>query len=183
MQASDSNGQFWYAITVKPQHEKAVALAFQNRGWEQFLPLYRSRRLWSDRIMVLDLPLFPGYVFLRFGCHERTSVLRTPGVNAIVSFGAQPAAVDESELDSVRKLVASELPLSPWPFARVGQRVRIEGGPLAGAEGVVLRIKDSLRLVVSMSLLQRSVAVEIDPALVRVIRGDAVRRAVAVAGR
>ena len=152
----------WYALTVMPQHEKSVSAALRNKGLEQFLPLYSSRRSWSDRIKELELPLFPGYVFCRFPFEDRVSVLRTLGVNSIVKFGNEPAPIPDKEIDDIKTMVASRLPLSPWPYRKVGQKVRIIDGPLRDVEGILLRVKGSWRLVLSVFLLQCSVTVEID---------------------
>lgn len=169
--AIENRGPAWYALRVKPQHEKAVATALQTRGFEEFLPLHRSRRIWSDRIKELQLPLFAGYVFCRFEIEWKTQILRTPGVRSIVSFGKKPAAVRDSEIESVKTLVGSGLPLHPWPFLKVGQAIRIEHGPLRGVEGIVLELKDAWRVIVSVTLLQRSVAVEVDGAMIGSVHG------------
>ncbi len=152
----------WFALTVRPQHEKKTALALENQGLTHFLPLYHSKRRWSDRIKELDLPLFPGYVFCQFRYDRRLRVLQTPGVTSIVTFGDKPAPVPDSEIEQIRKTVTSGRRIEPWPFFKVGKRVRIEGGSLDGIEGVLLELKNSLRVVVSIELLQRSVSVEID---------------------
>jgi transcription antitermination factor NusG len=165
----------WYALTARHQHEKAVAATLSHEGLESFLPLYRSRRLWSDRIKELDLPLFAGYVFCRFPFENRVSVLRTPGVTSIVGFGKGPTPVPDKEIADLQAVVASGLPRMPWPFLKAGQRVHIHRGPLKGVEGIVLQVKDSWRLVVSVFILQRSVAVEIDPAIVSVVAGAPTR--------
>ena len=158
----ESRSRAWFAVTVKPNHERAAAQALDAKGLEVFLPLYRARRRWTDRVKELDLPLFGGYVFCRFERPEKARVLATPAVTSVVGFGHQPASIPESEIESVRMLVASGLPLGPWPLLRVGQRVRIGAGPLAGVEGVLSRIKDGWRVVVSVELLQRAVAAEVD---------------------
>jgi transcription antitermination factor NusG len=129
---------------------------------ESFVPLYLARRRWSDRIKELELPLFAGYVFCRFGGGERAKVLATPGVTSVVGFGNQPAPVTEEEIHAVRTMIASGLPVGPWPYLRVGERVRIEAGPLCGLEGILTQVKDVWRVVVSVELLQRSVAAEVD---------------------
>lgn len=152
----------WFAVTVKPNHEKAAAQSLECKGWEVFLPLCRARRRWSDRVKELELPLFAGYVFCRFLRPDKAGVLATPAVTSVVGFGSRPAAVPDVEIDSVRSLVASGLPLSPWPFLRVGERIRIEAGPLAGVEGTLTQLKDAWRVVVSVELLQRSVAAEVE---------------------
>ena len=134
----------------------------ESKGLEAFLPLYRARRRWSDRVKELELPLFAGYVFCRFPRQERGCVLATPSIRSVVGFGNQPVAVPDVEIESVRALVASGLVLSPWPFLRVGARVRIEAGPLAGVEGILSQVKDAWRVVVNVELLQRSVAAEVE---------------------
>jgi transcription antitermination factor NusG len=159
---NESPGPLWYALTVKPNHERAAAQALESKGLETFLPLYRSRRRWSDRIKELELPLFAGYVFCRFAGAERARILSTPGVNSVVGFGNRPAPVDEGEIRAVRTLVASGLPVGPWPFLRVGERVRVDAGPLCGVEGILTQVKDAWRVVVSIELLQRSIAAEVD---------------------
>jgi len=166
----------WYALTVKPNHEKTAAQALEIKGMEVFLPLYRARRRWSDRTKELELPLFAGYVFCRYPTPERARVLATPGVTSVVGFGNKPAAVPEAQIDSVRTMVSSGLRLSPWPFLRVGERVRIEAGPLAGVEGILTQVKDAWRVVVNVELLQRSVAAEVERDAVAVVsRGIAVQ--------
>lgn len=152
----------WFALTVKPNHEKTVASVLRSRALEEFLPLYRVRNRWSDRVKELQVPLFPSYVFCRFTFAQRMRVLTIPSVTCIVGFGGEPAPIPDGEIDAVQKLVASRLPLGPWPFLKVGQRVRIDHGALRDVEGILLQIKDSYRVVVSIEMLQRSVAVTID---------------------
>jgi transcription antitermination factor NusG len=152
----------WFALNVKPHHEKAVAHCLQCKGLESYLPLYKARRKWSDRVQSVELPLFPRYVFCRFDYWCRLPVLVVPGVRSIVGFGGDPISISESEIGHIQSILSSGLPTQPWPFIRVGQPVRIQRGSLAGLEGILLREKDTLRVVVSVELLQRSVAVEID---------------------
>jgi len=157
------NGSFnWFALQVRPQYEKRVSAALQSKGYEEFLPLSHSRRRWSDRVKEISEPLFPGYVFCRFSLHSRLPILLTPGVLFIVGAGKMPSAVDDREIESLQCVVRSELTAEPCPYVRVGQRVRIEQGALAGVEGLLAAIKNKHRLVVSVTLLQRSVAVEIE---------------------
>ncbi len=163
--------QDWFALTAKPRHEKVVAENLRGRGLESFLPLYKARRQWTDRIQSVELPLFPGYVFCRFCYSSRLQVLNTPGVTSVVSFSESPSPVTDDEISRIRTIQASGLPMQPWPYVRVGQRARIEWGSLAGLEGVLIREKDSLRVVVSVELLQRSVAVEIDRDIIRAVDG------------
>lgn len=151
----------WFALRVRPRCEKAVAEALRGKGYEEFLPLYRERRRWSDRVADVDLPLFPGYVFSRFDVQKRLPILKTPGVMLVVGIGRIPQPVDESEIEALQILVRSRLDVQPWPYLHIGQRVRILRGPLAGAEGILTAVKKQSRLLVSVTLLQRSVAVEI----------------------
>jgi transcription antitermination factor NusG len=152
----------WYAVRVRSNAEKLVHAALVGKQYESFLPTYRTRRRWSDRIKELDAPLFPGYAFCRFDATKRLPILTTPGVVSIISSSRGPIEVDPRELASVRSMVLSGVLLGPWPFLREGQFVSVERGPLAGVEGFVVSVKNQYRLVVSVSLLQRSVAVEID---------------------
>ena len=162
MPNSENPGRSWFALTVKPRHEKTVAQSLRCRGFEEFLPLYVARRAWSDRIKSVELPLFPGYVFCCFDSLRRLAALTTPGVTSIVGIRNIPTPVPDEEIAAVRTIVVSNLPAQPWPVVRVGQTVSIERGPLTGLAGVLIREKDSLRVVVSLELLQRAVAVEID---------------------
>lgn len=162
-----NGGRRWFALITMPRHEKVVAKGLRSSGVEAFLPLYRSRRRWSDRVKEVELPLFAGYVFARFEPAGRVGILRTPGVRAIVSFGKFPTPVPDHEIVALQNMVASGLPLEPWPFLRVGERVRLEGGPLDGLEGILVRVDRVWRVVVSVNLLQRSVAAEVDRCWVR----------------
>ena len=160
----------WFAVTVRPQHEKTAAHAFRAKAIEEFLPLYCDRRRWSDRFRDVELPLFPGYVFCRIPPRARAAVLSTPGVRSIVGFGRTPAPVPEREIQSIRAMVSSGLPVAPWPFLKTGQAVLIERGPLSGLEGTLLQLKDAWRVVVSVPLLQRAVAVEVDRDVISVVK-------------
>lgn len=152
----------WFALQVRTRFEKNVASFLDGKGYEWFLPTYISRRRWSDRTKELELPLFPGYLFCRFNPQERLPILKTPGMISIVGTAKTPTPVDASEIVALRTLVKSDIPRQPWPFLKVGQRVRIEYGSLAGLEGILLQIKGSDRIILSVSLLQRSVAAEVD---------------------
>ena len=166
MEPETWNGLHWYALQTRAQHEKIVAQSLAGKGYEEFLPLYRFRRRWSDRIKELELPLFPGYVFCRFDLEQRLPILVTPGVYHIVGIGKTPWPVEEDEIATIQSLVRTGLPTEPCQFLRVGQQVRIDSGPLEGLKGLLLTIQKPYRLVVSVTLLQRSVAVEIDAAWV-----------------
>lgn len=163
----------WFALSVKPRHEKAVAQQLSTKGLEQYLPLYRAKRRWSDRFKLVELPLFPGYVFCRFEYEERLRVLQTLSVTGVVGFGGTPTPVPDLEIESVKAVLRSGLPVKPWPFLRVGQQVRVTAGSLTGVEGMLVREKGLYRVVVNVELLQRSVAVEIDRSLVAAVHGAA----------
>jgi len=152
----------WYALHVKPRFEKYVTGQLSGKGYETFLPSYESKRKWSDRVKTLSLPLFPGYVFCRFNVHSRLPVLVTPGVMAVVGVGKTPAPIEESEVSAIRQVIESGLPAQRWPYLNEGEMVRVETGPLEGLTGIVTRLKGRDHLVVSVSLLMRSVSVEID---------------------
>src|SRR5271154_4165468 len=173
-QHSDSDGLTpdlfpWFALQVRTRNEAGVAEQLGGQGYERFLPLCKVRKRWSDRIKEVDAPLFPGYLFCRFDPQDRLPILKTPGVMQIVGFKNGPVAVDESEIQALQTIVAAGAPHQPWPFLTAGDQVRIESGPLLGLEGILTQVRRSHRLVLSVTLLQRSVAVEIDSALVAVI--------------
>jgi len=151
----------WYALRIRCRREKLVASALCEKGYEVFLPFYQVRRRWSDRIKELQLPLFPGYLFCRFDVHRRLPILVTPGVYDVVGIGKRIVPVDDIEIAAVQAIVVSQLSTEPWPYLHIGRRVRIEVGPLSGVEGILVAVKKAHRLVVSVTLLQRSVAVEI----------------------
>jgi transcription antitermination factor NusG len=158
----------WYALRVRSNFEKTVSSVLQEKGFEQFLPLYRTKRQWSDRIKESEFPLFPGYVFCRIDIGARLlPLVSTAGVLGIVSAGKHPIAVSDAEIEAVQAVVRSGLPAMPWPNLRTGSPVLIEHGPLTGVEGVVLDINKKYRLIVSVPLLQRAVAVEIERDWVR----------------
>jgi transcription antitermination factor NusG len=152
----------WFALRVKPHFEKLVASVAHNKGFEEFLPLHRSRRRWSDRYQSVELPLFPGYVFCRLDPQYRLPLLTIPGVLHFVGIGKVPAPVDEAEIVAIRTALQAGLGAEPWPFLETGQLVKIEDGPLAGMEGLLVEVRKQQRLVVSVTLLQRSIAVEIE---------------------
>jgi transcription antitermination factor NusG len=152
----------WFALQVRSRREALVATQLTGQGFECFLPLYKSERRWSDRVKEIDQPLFPGYRFCRFELHNRGPLLMTPGVQQIVGIGRTPIPVAESEVESIRQALSSGLPSQPWLYLQVGQRVRVNRGSLSNLEGILINFKGSHRIVLSVSLLQRSVAMEID---------------------
>ncbi len=161
----------WYAAYTRAQHEKQVGAELGTREVEHFLPLYSSVRRWKDRRVTLDLPLFPGYVFVRLALHERLRVLQIPSVVRLVGFGGQPTALPDSEMEIMRSGLSQSLRAEPHPFLTVGRRVLITSGPFAGLEGVLKRKKSKLRVVVTLELIQRSVAVDVDAGDVQVVSG------------
>ena len=152
----------WYALHVKPRFEKYVQIHLEEKGYESFFPAYVSTRRWSDRVKSISLPLFPSYVFCRFDVHDRLPILVTPGVHFIVGIGKTAAAVDEAEIAAVRHVLESGVMTQPWPYLKEGEMVRVEAGALEGLTGIVVRAKGVDRLIISVTLLMRSVSVEID---------------------
>lgn len=160
-EASDADC-VWYALHTRYQHERFVAGILQNKGFEIFLPVYTVRHKWQDRIKQLSLPLFPSYLFIREGLDRWLQIVSTPGVCNIVGCGGVPAPIPFAEIDRVRRVVESELRVEPYPFLKSGDWVRLKSGPLAGLEGILVRKKNSTRLVVSVEMLGKSAAVEVD---------------------
>ena len=151
----------WFALVTRPRHEKVVAEALNSKGLETFLPLVQRRHQYGRRSREFDLPLFPGYLFCRFNVLHRLPVIMTPGIVRIVGAGSDPIPVSDVELTSLQIATRQRIPVRPHPFLRGGARVAITEGPLAGLEGIVVKEKDPLRIVVSVGLLQRSVLLEI----------------------
>lgn len=152
----------WFALYTRHQHEKTVAEVISGKGVEVFLPLYSTASRWKDRVKRLFLPLFPNYVFVFAGSRQRGLVLSTPGVYDFVRHGGAPAAIPSEEIDAVRSVVARDTVVEPYPFLKCGDRVRLKTGPLEGIEGILVRKKNLYRLVVSVELLERSIAAEVD---------------------
>jgi len=152
----------WFAIYTRHQHEKTIAQVLTAKGLQVFLPLYNSTRRWKDRSVQLSLPLFPCYLFLRGMVERRLQVVTTPGIVSILSVNGEPAVIPESEIEAVRKAIELGNRVEPHPFLRTGDRVRVIAGPLQGVEGILIRKKNLYRLVLSVELLERSAAVEVD---------------------
>jgi transcription antitermination factor NusG len=162
----------WYALKVWSRKESKVSSHLASLGYECFLPTYKSQRAWSDRVKELEQPLFPGYLFSRFDFQTRRQLVMAPGVIQIVGNGKTPLAVAEPEIERLQIAVASGTASQPWPYIEVGERVRVNHGSLRGLEGILINFKGSHRVVLSVSLLQRSVAVEVDLARVTAIEKD-----------
>lgn len=154
----------WYALYTNPRHEKVVARQLKERCVENFLPLYRTWHRWKDRRKQVELALFPGYVFVRIEEQNKLQVLNTPGAVNLVSFNGKLAALPEPEIVALRNALDNEVCAEPCPFLRVGRRVRVARGPMIGAEGILSRKKDKYRVVISVEVLMRSVALEVDGA-------------------
>jgi transcription antitermination factor NusG len=157
----------WYAAYTCARHEKLVAKQLEERGVDFFLPLYHSVRRWKDRRKELDLALFPGYVFVHATPGDRARVLQLPGVVRFVSFQGKPAVLPESEIEALRNGLAHKLRAEPHPYLKVGRPVEVVAGPMMGARGILKRKKDKFRLVLTLDLIMRSVAVEVDAADVK----------------
>jgi transcription antitermination factor NusG len=157
----------WVAVVVRPRAEHKVQTGLIRAGLETFVPWHKVRRHWSDRIKVLEQNLFPGYIFCRSTFGQRHLVMGQPGVEWVVSFDHRPATIPDQEIISLRRTVASGMPMLPWPFLKAGQRVRIERGVLEGIEGTLARDSNTTRIVVSVDVLQRSVAVQVDRDMIR----------------
>jgi transcription antitermination factor NusG len=159
----------WHALFTRHQHEKAVVQILSNKGHDVFLPLVCATHQWRDRAKQLWLPLFPSYVFIRGGLDRQVQILCTPGIINIVGWAGRPAVIPGAQMDIVRRMIESPLKVEPHPFLQCGDRIRVEFGPLRGIEGVLVRKKNVFRLVVSVEILGRSAAVEIDIACVKTI--------------
>jgi transcription antitermination factor NusG len=159
----------WFALRLRSNYERVTGAHLRERGYEEFAPSYKLDKRWSDRVKQVDQFLFPGYIFCRFDPNDRLPILTVPGVVDVVGFGKSPEHIPDSEIDRVRRMVESGLPVTPYPYLRVGQAVLIEGGPLAGLEGILVEEKGKTRLVVSVNLLQRSVSAEVDRHSIRPI--------------
>jgi transcription antitermination factor NusG len=161
---------WWHALYTRHQHEKVVAQALSCKGFEVFLPEYRTVHGWKDRQKELLLPLFPNYVFIRGGLERKLILMTTPGIHSLVSWGGRPADIPPEEIEAVRRLVESHWRVEPYPFLKCGDRVRIKSGPLEGIEGILVRKTRGFRLVLSVELLSKSAAVEVDVSMVERLR-------------
>jgi transcription antitermination factor NusG len=161
MLAHASGAADWFAAQVWTGREHQSVRHLRSRGYEVFLPCYRERREWSDRAKQIERPLFAGYLFCRMPHDVVGRILTAPGVIRILGDGSRPLPIASDEVEAIQRVVDTGATAAPCPFVRVGQRVRIDSGPLRGTEGIVMKANNRDRLVLSVSLLQRSVAVEI----------------------
>jgi transcriptional antiterminator NusG len=151
----------WYAAHVRSRHEKKVAEQLADREVNFFLPLYRTESRWSDRVAKVELPLFPGYMFVFISMVERLRVLQVPGVVKLVSSKGEPVPLPDSEIDRLRAGLTDSVKAEPHPYLQVGTRVRIKAGAMAGLEGILIKNNDRLRVVINVELIMRSISVEI----------------------
>jgi transcription antitermination factor NusG len=175
MVASDIHHN-WFAVQVWAGREHRCECRLRERGYHVFLPTYREHRRWSDRIKVLDKALFAGYVFCRSSPDVVAKLITAPGIIRLVGDGTRPLPVAAHEVEALQRIVETGLQAEPWEYLDVGQRVHLEAGPLRGTEGIVLKVNQRRRLIVSVSLLRRSVAVEVDPVWVSLSAAALVRR-------
>jgi len=162
----------WYALQVRSRKEGYVASQIQGQGYECLLPTYKSIRKWSDRVKEVEQPLFPGYLFCRFDFENRRPVITTPGVLQIVGYGRTAISVSDEEIQSLQLAVSSGMPKQPWPYLEVGQRVRVNYGTLSGLEGILVNVKGNHRVILSVTLLQRSVAMEVETSWLSVVKEE-----------
>ncbi len=160
----------WYALQLRTRWESSTTNLLSGKGYQTLLPTYKTSKRARGKSCEVDAPLFPGYVFCRFDAFNRLPVLITPGVISVVGTGRIPIPVEDSEIEAIQKMVSTGLPAEPWPYLEVGQQVRIEDGALCGVQGILIGFKGARRIVVSVSLLRRSVAVEIDRSVVCAIQ-------------
>jgi transcription antitermination factor NusG len=156
----------WFALQTKPRHEKQVERLLVHKGYECCLPTYRQKRRWSDRVVEVELPLFPMYVFCRFVSSAIGKAISTPGITRIVGFGGQPAEIRVEEIDALQLLTQSDILREPWTYIPDGTLVQVETGPLTGAQGIFCFDEDKRRFAISVTLLQRSVAVQLSESTV-----------------
>jgi transcription antitermination factor NusG len=158
----ETDNDKWFALQVRTRWESSTAVLLSGKGYQTLLPTYQTKRRWNGGLQEVTKALFPGYVFCQFDAQKRLPVLITPGVISVVSSARIPLPVDESEIAAIQKVVSSGFQAEPWPYLEVGQKVRIDSDSLEGLEGILVNFKGNHRIVVSVSLLRRSVALEID---------------------
>ena len=157
----------WFALQVRTRWESSTAVLLSGKGYQTLLPTYQTKKRWNGKVKQMNAPLFPGYVFCQFDALKRLPILITPGVISVVGRGRVPFPVNDREIAAIQTIVTSGFQAEPWPYLEVGQKIRIEGDSLSGLEGILIQFKGNNRIVVSVSLLRRSVALEIDRDCVR----------------
>jgi transcription antitermination factor NusG len=159
-----TDASFWFAVQTRPRHEKKVNLELREKGFHSFLPLHLERRRWSDRQRWIEIPLFSQYLFVRvpISAESRAWVLKTSGVVKFVGAPWRGTPIPDEQIENLQAIVARRIPMTPHEFLRVGQRVRIRGGALEGIEGTLSAIRNDRSLVLSVDLIQKSVAIRID---------------------
>jgi transcription antitermination factor NusG len=161
--------RLWFALEVQNKLAASVCHALTEKGYESLHATYQVTRRWCDRTSVSEVPLFPGYLFAKFDPNDRFPVVVTQGVRRVVSFGRTPAAIPTDEIESIKVALQSGLPLEPHNMPAVGQWVAITSGPLASVKGVLMDVRKGLRVILSVPLINRSVAVEIDYNMLRAL--------------
>jgi len=164
--ATEPGVGWWHALYTRHQHEKVIAQALAGKGFEVFLPQYRTVHRWKDREKELLLPLFPNYVFVHGGLDRMLALVTTPGIHSLVSWGGRPANIPREEIEAVRRLVEGSYQIEPHPFLKCGDRVRVKSGPLEGIEGILVRKTRGFRLVLSVEMLSKSASVDVDTSVV-----------------
>ncbi len=163
----DADCQRWFALQVRTRWESSTAVLLSGKGYQTLLPTFKARKRWNGKLREVSTPLFPGYVFCQFDAQKRLPILITPGVLSVVGRGRVPLPVDDTEMTAIQTIASSGFRAEPWPYLEVGQKIRIESDSLMGLEGILINFKGNHRIVVSVTLLRRSVALEIDRSCVR----------------
>ncbi len=176
-------GLSWYALQVNCRKESSVASQIEGRGFECFLPTYKSLRKWSDRTKEVDQALFPGYLFCRFEYQERQPIVTAAGVVQVVGNGRIAIPIPDGEIEALQVAVSSGIPAQPWPYLKAGELVRVNYGHLSGLQGILVNFKGNHRVVLSVTLLQRSLALEVDLSWVSAVVPQKQERVTATASR
>jgi transcription antitermination factor NusG len=155
-------GEQWYAAYTKHQHEKSAASLLEKKGFEILLPLYRTTHRWKDRVQPVALPVFPCYVFIRANLARKLAILQTPGIFWLLGNSGNAAVVPDADIEAIRKIMTSAAAYEPHPYLKSGDRVRVIDGAIAGVEGILTRVKNRYRVVLSVDLLRQALAVEVD---------------------
>lgn len=163
----------WFALQVVPRHEKSVDNILEYRGYNHFLPTYQVRRRWSDRVRLVEQPLFPGYVFCKSQSNLMEVIRGSPGIIGLVAFGGKPHPVPDKEIEALQQIVRGKREYSAFPYLSVGQKVQVISGPLTGISGTIMQFKNRDRLVISLDVIMKSVSVEIDQSEVALLQAAA----------